>query len=347
MTRLWIARAGKHGEYELEALSEGFAIIGFHEVGDLSRFRSRDEIVGHLQDAMPDAKTGAIRNYAAQLNQFANEIAKGDLIAIPRRLAAGIAFGRAEGDYTFQTGADNPHRRKVKWLEEAVPREKFKQDLRHSFGAAMTVCEIGRNNAVERVKAVLEGHPDPGPNLNRQGTGPAATPDTDASEEDYATDIEELANAQIVAMIRSEFAGHALAHLVAELLRLEGYKTKVSPPGPDGGVDILAAGGTLGLGEDRIVVEVKSHDGPANQDVVLKLLGAVDARGAQTGLLVSIGGVNGPAQKLLDEKFFKLRLWQMPELLDALFRNYHRLSPDTRGRLPLRQVWAPMQDSGE
>ena len=31
-------------------------------------------------------------------------------------------------------------------------------------------------------------------------------------------------------------------------------------------VDILATGGTLGLGEDRICVQVKSGDGAANHD---------------------------------------------------------------------------------
>jgi restriction system protein len=346
MKRLWIARAGKHGEYEAEALSSGHAIIGFTEVGDLSAFSDRQAILEHLRDALDDRSEGALKNYAAQLNQFANEITAGDLIAIPRRGASGIAFGEVTGEYLYAAGEERPHRRPVRWIKEALPRDAFKQDLRHSFGAAMTVCEVSRNNAVERVEAVLEGRADPGGMGGRQGVvaAPATAQSGDAS--DIEADIEELANEQIIALIRSEFAGHALSQLVAELLRLEGYTTRVSPPGPDRGVDILAAGGVLGLGEDRICVEVKSHDGSADQEVVLKLLGAVEACGAQTGLLVTLSGVNGAAQKLLDEKFFKLRHWGMAELLGALFRNYDRLSPETRAKLPLRQVWAPVQDVG-
>ena len=140
-------------------------------------------------------------------------------------------------------------------------------------------------------------------------------------------------------MIKSEFAGHALADLVAEILRVEGYTTKVSPPGPDGGVDILATGGTLGLGEDRICVQVKSGDGAANHDVVLRLIGSVSNTQAQTGLLVSIGSVNAAAQRELDDNFFKLRLWQMPDLLKAIFRSYGNLSDETRAKLPLKQIW--------
>ena len=107
-------------------------------------------------------------------------------------------------------------------------------------------------------------------------------------------------------------------------------------------MDILAAGGSLGLGEKRVCVQVKSGDGPANRDVVLRLIGSVSNSQAHTGLLVSIGGVNGPAQKELDNNFFKLRLWQMPDLLRALYRSYQNLSDETRAKLPLKQIWVPI-----
>jgi len=185
--------------------------------------------------------------------------------------------------------------------------------------------------------------------LDRQGqvsTASASGEEDDNEADDYQTDIEDVANQQIISLIKSEFAGPALADLVAEIMRVEGYTTKVSPPGPDGGVDILAAGGTLGLGEDRICVQVKSGDGAANHDVVLRLIGSVSNSQAQTGLLVSIGGVNAVAQKELDSNFFKLRLWQMPDLLKALFRTYAELSDETRNKIPLKQIWAPMSGGG-
>ena len=185
-----------------------------------------------------------------------------------------------------------------------MPRDTFKQDLRHSLGAFMTICEVKRNAALDRVRAVLETGADPGSLLGKQGLTPAQMPDEGGDAEDYAVDIEDIANQQIVSLIKSEFAGHALADLIAEILRVQGYTTSVSAPGPDQGVDILAAGGTLGLGEDRICVQVKSGDGAANHDVVLRLIGSVSNAQAQTGLLVSIGGVNavrpeGAGQQLL------------------------------------------------
>jgi restriction system protein len=342
MTKLWIVRAGKQGERELAAIEQNSLFPGFLEVRDLRKYPDREAIAEHLKGVMPDAGQGRIRNFSAQLNQFAHTIQKGDLVVMPRKLTNGVAIGEIAGDYEYDADSQYKHSRSVQWRDESVPRDVFKQDLRHSFGAFMTICEIKRNSALERVQSVLDSGADPGALLGKQGTAPTQESEEDAEADDYATDIEDLANQQIISLIKSEFAGHGLADLVAEILRVEGYTTKVSPPGPDGGVDILAAGGTLGLGEDQICVQVKSGDGAANHDVVLRLIGSVSNTQAQTGLLVSIGGVNAVAQKELDNNFFRLRLWQMPDLLKALFRTYGELSDETRAKLPLKQIWAPI-----
>ncbi len=341
MTRLWIVRAGAKGERELDSISKGQLMPGFADVGDLSGLATRDEIAPKVRDAVPGAGKNTIRNFAAQLNQFVNTIAIGDLVVLPRRLTNGVAIGEVTGSYSFDPKVVSHHTRTVKWLNEAVPRDTFAQDLKHSFGAFMTICEVKRNEALKRVHAVLATGADPGPLLGMQG-GIAPTVQAEVIEaEDAEIDVEDIARQQIVALIKSAFAGHELAYLVAEILAIEGYITKVSPPGPDGGVDILAAGGRIGLGEDRICVQVKSGDGAANQDVVLKLMGSVQASKAKTGLLVSLGGVNSAAQKLIDNEFFAIRLWQMPELLNALFSSYGQLSDQTRAKLPLKQIWAP------
>jgi restriction system protein len=341
MTRLWIVRAGANGERELDAITQGRLMPGFAEVGDLTGLGTREAIAAKVKEALPAAGANAVRNFAAQLNQFVNTIAIGDLVVLPRKLTSGVAVGEVAGAYSFDPEIISHHTRAVKWLNEAVPRESFQQDLRHSFGAFMTVCEVKRHEALARVQAVLATGRDPGPLLGKQGKIVAREAAEEVEAEEAEIDVEDLARQQIVALIKSAFAGHELAYLVAEIFRIEGYLTKVSPPGPDGGVDILAAGGRLGLGEDRICVQVKSGDGAAGNDVVLKLMGSVQASRAKTGLLVSLGGVNGPAQKLIENEFFSIRLWQMAELLGALFRTYDQLSPETRAKLPLKQIWAP------
>ena len=345
MTRLWLVRAGRNGERELDVISQGRLMLGFSEVGDLKGLATREAIQAFVKNAAPDASEGQARNYSAQLNQFANVMEIGDWVVLPRRLVSGIAIGRITGAYVFDPGGSYRHTRTIKWEKEAVPRQSFQQDLRYSFGAIMTVCEVKRNNALSRVEAVVRQGADPGPLDGKQGKViPKANAD-DIDAADAAIDIEYEANEQIVSLIKSRFAGHDLATLVAQILEVEGYTTKVSPPGPDGGVDILAAGGRLGLGEDRICVQVKSGDTPSNRDVVLKLMGSMAATKAKTGLLVSVAGVNGPAHKQLEDDFFGLRLWTMKELLQALYRTYRDLPLETRSKLPLRQVWAPTPEA--
>ena len=235
MTRLWIVRAGKQGDRELAAIAHDRLLPGFLDVGDLRRFPDRDAILEHLEEVMPNGGRNRLRNFAAQLNQFAHTIQVGDLVVMPRKLTDGVAIGEVTGNYVFSAEDPYKHSRPVSWSEESVPRDTFKQDLRYSLGAFMTICEVRRNSALDRVRAVLETGTDPGSLLGKQGLTPPQPSDEDADAEDYAIDIEDIANQQMVSLIKCEFAGHALADLVAEILRVEGYTTNVSPPGPDQG----------------------------------------------------------------------------------------------------------------
>ena len=204
--RLWIVRAGAHGERELAAIEKNRLFPGFLEVGDLTKLDSRDDILSHLQEVLPDEGKNRLRNFAAQLNQFVNKIKVGDYVVMPRKVTNGVAIGVVKGPYEFDDASDFKHSRLVEWQEESLPRDTFKQDLRHSFGAFMTICEIKRNSALERVEAVLDNGSDPGALLGKQGQAPLlpqATDDEEAEADDYQTDIEDIANQQIISLIKS------------------------------------------------------------------------------------------------------------------------------------------------
>ncbi|SHK26466.1 restriction system protein [Roseomonas rosea] len=349
MARLWLVRAGKNGERETAAISQSVLAPGFIEVADLTPAKDRDAVLVKITEALPSEGLNTRKNFAAQLNQFRNTIAIGDLVVMPRKLTPGVAIGRVTGPYAYSDDPALRHVRSIEWKRVDLPRTAIKQDLRFSLGAFMTICEISRNEALKRIQAVIETGKDPGPSLaipKPSKPSPVATDEVEDAE-DAPTDIEDLANQQLIALIKSEFAGHALAQLVGEILEADGYSVRVSPPGPDNSRDILAADGALGFGERRICVQVKSGDKPADNAVVLSLQGAMTNAKAATGLLVSLSGVTPPAQKILDDNFFTLRLWQMPDLLNALFRTYHRLPDETRARLPLKQIWIPVgRDEG-
>ncbi len=210
------------------------------------------------------------------------------------------------------------------------------------MGAFMTVCRIKRNNAEERVKAVLKGKPDPGFADSSNG---ADTEDIETTQ----LDVEQVAQDQILSHMETCFKGHALSRLVDAVLRAEGYVTQLSPPGPDGGVDILARRGTLGLEGPRMCVQVKSSNNPSDVTVFRGLQGSMATFKADEGLLVSWGGFNNAVQREARLSFFSVRLWDADDLLEAITRNYDNLPEELQKDLPLKRIWAlvPGDSEGE
>jgi restriction system protein len=117
-----------------------------------------------------------------------------------------------------------------------------------------------------------------------------------------------------------------------------GYKTKVSPPGPDRGIDIIAHKDDLGVEPPMIRVQVKSSDGETNEAAVSELYGKVSDR--DFGLFVAVGGFNRRAR---DFSFGKhnLKLIDGDELVELIYKYYGRLDGKYKGIIPLRQVFIP------
>src|SRR4029079_3922832 len=100
--------------------------------------------------------------------------------------------------------------------------------------------------------------------------------------------------------------------LVAGILRAMGYRTTVSEPGPDRGVDVFASPDGLGLQEPRIFVEVKHRTGAMGADVLRSFL-----RGRRTRdlcLYVSTGGFTKEARYEADRANVPLTLITLPKL---------------------------------
>lgn len=331
---LWMVRAGRHGEREALALEKGLSVIGWKELQDLSHITTREALDELCRRTYPDAPANRISNYVGQLWAFRERIKDGDLIVLPLKTRSAIAIGHAKGSYEYRPDLpeDARHTRPTEWLRTDIPRTAFGQDLLYSFGAFMTVCQIRRNNAEERIRAVLAGKPDV-PQLE-----PEEAEEPEAVE--GITDLGEYAEDQISEYIGGKFKGHALARLVNELLQAQGYRTDMSAPGPDGGVDILVGAGPLGFDPPRLCVQVKSSDSPVDVSVLRELQGILKNYGAQQGLLVSWGGFKSSVTSEARRQFFELRLWDAGELVQALLQNYDRLSAEVQAELPLKRIWA-------
>lgn len=333
--KVYLTRAGKRGEDEDAALENNLAIIGFVEIPSLEGATDYTDVFKIVKASIPGAKPRAVRNIAQQLGAFVLAMKEGDLVVLPRKQTSQIAIGRVKGPYRYQkVGDELRHTRPVEWIRPDVPRTAFKQDLLYSFGAFMTVCTISRNEAQRRVSAVLEGKEDPG--LSSSLHAPKQIP---AAEPEEMTDLAQLAHDQIIASIQTRFTGHALAALVDAVLQADGWVTKVSPPGADGGVDVLAGRGPLGLDNPRLCVQVKSQHSPADVTVYRTLQGTMQTYKAEQGLLVCWGGFNKALLNEARQGHFTVRLWDSRDLVEAIYRTYERLPAEIQAELPLKQVW--------
>jgi restriction system protein len=194
----------------------------------------------------------------------------------------------------------------------------------------MTVCRIARNDAEARCKAILA----------KTQVSLVESIDEPTEQPQDSLDFESLALDEIANLIMGRFKGHGLQRVVAGILRAQGYTVLITPPGPDKGIDLLASQGPLGFQEPKICVQVKSGEGPADTDTVMKLIGSMKHTGASHGLLVSWGGFKQSVKGDLERKeFFNLRLWGQEDLIRNLLAEYERLDPDLMAELPLKKIW--------
>jgi restriction system protein len=333
----WLVRAGSSGENDSYCLEQSVSVVGWQEIGDLAPHKDWADLLKFVADAYPDQKKGAITNYAGQLYAFAHRIQVGDFLCLPLKTTRQIAIGRVTSPYAYVPDEirNRKHQRKIEWLRTDVARAAVKQDLLYSLGAFMTVCEIKRNDGAWRIEQIAATGLDPG---SRVAAGEVESLATDESALD-AVDVAENAADRLRQFVSEEFAGHDLARLVAAVLEAEGFVCDVSPEGPDGGIDILAGRGPLGLDAPRLLVQVKSGSNAIDAPTVRQLHGVISTHGADQGLLVAWGGINRVAASELSTQRFNLRVWDADDLIESICRNYERLPEAIRARLPLRQIW--------
>ncbi len=291
---LWICRGGRHGEREDEALDRNRAVIGWEELPDLSPIGSREDMLALLVMTYPTAKEKTLQNWRNQLWAFTKTAAVGDIVVLPLKLRSAIAFGRILGEYHYDPGGTVKHYRPVQWLIKDAARQQFPKDLLFSFGAAQTVCRITRHDAERRVELFLStGHANGWQQDPTNRVRPAIDDNAEVSDPS-AIDLQDYADDQLRRFIQEKFAGHDLARLVEGILKAKGYKTLNSPPGRDGGVDILAGLGELGFDAPKICVQVKSENSTLDVSVLRELQATITNYGADHGLLVGWGGLSSP-----------------------------------------------------
>ena len=332
---VWRMALGEKGKYESDALENGLVFVGFGIEDDLEG--KSEAHIKRLVDKLPGLTDGQKRSHASKLSMLTIRMQIGDLVVIYLKQQIGnLAVGRVVGNYKFdESRREIPHTREVHWIRPSTPITQDWESLLPYIRAQSTINPVKHEETIAKVLRVVEP------------SGEVDTSDVARDEEPEAqVAITQDASAQIATLIHQRFPGKEMERLVAGVLEAEGYTIGPLVGGADQGVDVLAGHGLLGFDPPLVCVQVKHEQGTTNAATVQQLRGAVEGFGAQQGLFVSWGGYTRDAEREARRSFFKVRLWYRSDLIEAVCRNYDKLSAELRAEIPLKQIWVVSDGDG-
>lgn len=324
---IWGIHGGRGGVADGLFLHKNVIALGWAPMGDVSSLApDRASFRTATEKAFPGRSPAQISISFGQIFRFVHELNIGDIVVYPSKIDRQMHIGEVAGKYQFRPDLDpvHPQTRTINWLKR-LPRTSFSQGALYESGAAMTFFQI--KTYADEFLAALEGKATSEVLITKDATVGAV-----------AENIEDTTKDFILKRLAQEFKGHPFADFVAHLLGTMGYRTRVSPEGPDGGIDIVAHQDELGFVPPIIKVQVKSTEGSIGDPVVSALYGKVSS--GEFGLLVTLGLFTTQAKSFARSKS-NLRLIDGPELVDLVLGHYEQFDSRYKGLLPLRRVFVP------
>jgi len=328
---LWGIHAGRMGDADTLFLKHNVIALGWAEMGDLSSLPAeRDAFRNRWMEAKPGLREKQYIVGASQIFRFVHEAKKGDLAIYPSKKDRRVHIGEIIDAYKYDPNlvANYPQHHPVKWLGD-FPRTRFSQGALYEIGSAMSFFQV-KNYALEFLTAI-------------SGKDTVVPADKDESVSYVVEEIEQNTRDYIIKILAQELKGHGLAEFVAHLLGKMGYQTRLSPEGPDGGVDIIAHKDELGFEPPIIKVQVKSTEGSIGDPIVSQLYGKVER--SEYGMVVTLGTFTNQAATFARNKS-NLRLVNGDELIGLIFRHYDLFDSSYKALIPLKRVYvpAPLED---
>lgn len=324
----WMVRAGEGG-YLIEEFRAGVVTVGWRELGPL-RAKSQIELIEQVAAAYPDSKVGAHRNFASVLWRFAHVVKVGDTVVTADPVRREYLIGEIASDYRFEDKRPgHQHVRDVRWTGVA-PRDALSVSTRNTLGSTLTLFRIP-DEVIADLKAAASGKKMP----EAPGGLKDKHEELEQSNRDAAEEAKELIADKIL-----ELDPYGMQDLIAAILRAMGFRTRVSPPGSDRGVDVLASPDGLGLQEPRIKVEVKHRSSTSmGSPEVRSFLGSL--RSGDRGLYVSTGGFSKEAKYEAERANIPITLIDLQELAQLVIDHYDSFDVQGRALIPLIRIYRP------
>lgn len=333
---------GDSGRLFEEFRERSVVAIGWSEMADIAKPGvTREKLSAEYARRRPEFKPGTIRSGASQVWRFVNELRPDDRVITYNPSTRTYLVGTVTGDVHTDPAppfAGMTITRAARWDKEVL-RDQLGLDTRNALGSTMTLFLVADFAAAE-VLAVSDGKSAPATTARNPAAPLPATPDDESEQESrQLRDLEDRARELIKDRVDT-LDWQEMQELVAGILRALGYKTRISPAGPDRGVDIVASPDGLGFENPRIVVEVKHRNGAMGSKEVRSFLGG--RHKDDRGLYVSTGGFTKDARYEAERANIPLTLWELDDIVRTLVDHYDKVDSETRLLVPLRRIYWPV-----
>lgn len=331
MSNVWMVRAGENSRL-INEFRKGYIAVGFDALGDMSATVEYEAFKKYFKDMYPDEKPGSIAGQIAMFYKFRSTMQVGDKVVTYDSTTREYLIGSILSDYQYEPNivGDYPHYRKVKW-EGSISRDRLTPAARNSLGSTLTIFSVNEDIWKEIV-LFLSGEQSMSKTIN-------VIDEKDEFEQlkdDTVDRARELIKDRLLGLSASE-----MEQLAAAILRAMGYRTRISPKGPDQGVDVFASPDGLGFEEPRIKTEVKHRPKTSisSQDI-RSFLGGL--RPGDKGLYISTGGFTLDAKYEAQRSNIPLSLVSLDDLAVLVVTYYESFDLDGRALIPLVKIYWPV-----
>jgi len=328
-----MVRAGEGGFLFQDFKDKSVVAIGWKDIGTLTDAKSQEEIKEKLKKVYAEQSPGWIALAASQIFRFRFDFKQSDNVITYDPQERKYLIGEIKGDYEYNIklivfqektkSSEYPNIRKVKWISE-LERDKLSVAAKNTLGAIQTIFDVGQD-AKNEIMNLLKG---------KESLEESPEEAEDIIKEDMKLKAHEFIKDKI-----SKLGWEDMQRLVAGILRAMGYKTRISPVGPDRGRDIEASPDGLGLIDPRIVVEVKQRGDQVGASEVRSFTGGL--RQGHKGIYVSKGGYSKEARYEAERSNIPITLIDLDSLVKLIIQYYDSFDAETRALVPLTKIYWP------
>lgn len=324
MTKWWMVRAGDNNELIPVWTQHQIVSIGWPELDNPKSFSTKEQLSVKADSVYCDEKPQTRSSWVNQVWRFSHDIQVGDRIISYSKEKREYIIGTVTQSHFYNETIGNPNypnTLRVNWESQTIERDLLSQAAKNSLGSVLTVFRV------DSWRGEFE-------QLLKNPTMPSQAPE--GSEEEVIEDLISKAFVMIEDKV-DKLDPWQMQDLVGGLLQAMKYNVRISPKGPDGGVDILAYKDAFGFEKPIIKVQVKHRKSSASAPEIQQLLGAnpLDAN----CLFVSTGGFTSHAEAVA--KHNSVRLLDLQELVQLVVHWYEQMPNDARALLPLQKMYVP------